>query len=83
MSPKNTSYRHSGPDLHRDKLQPESGVPGGNRDPVFEMVPGFRRDGASTPVSTGVTTFYETIMNCVMASHFEHVWFLVGIQRSS
>jgi hypothetical protein len=31
--------RHSGPVLHRDKLQPESRVPGENRDPVFEMVP--------------------------------------------
>ena len=25
--------RHSGPDFHRDKLQPESRVPGENRDP--------------------------------------------------
>ncbi len=28
----------------RGKLQPESRVPGENRDPVFEMVPDFRRD---------------------------------------
>ena len=36
---------------------PESRVPGENRDPVFEMVPDFRRDDVWTPVSTGVTTF--------------------------
>ena len=40
---------HSGPDLHRDKLQPESRVPGENRDPVFEMVPDFRRDDVWIP----------------------------------
>jgi hypothetical protein len=36
---------------------PESRVPGENRDPVFEMVPDFRRDEVWTPVFTGVTTF--------------------------
>ncbi len=36
--------RHSGPDFHRDKLQPESRIPGENRDPVLDMVPDFRRD---------------------------------------
>jgi len=40
---------HSGPDFHRDKLQPESRVPGENRDPVFEMVPDFRRDDVWMP----------------------------------
>ena len=40
---------------------PESRVPGENRDPVFEMVPDFRRDDVWTPVFTGVTTFYENI----------------------
>jgi hypothetical protein len=40
---------------------PESRVPGENRDPVFEMAPDFRRDDVWTPVSTGVTTFYEII----------------------
>ncbi len=40
---------------------PESRVPGENRDPVFEVVPDFRRDDVWTPVSTGVTTFYENI----------------------
>jgi hypothetical protein len=34
----------------RDKLQPESRVPGENRDPGFEMVPDFRRNDAWTPV---------------------------------
>jgi hypothetical protein len=33
----------------RGKLQPESRVPGENRDPVFEMVPDFRRDGLWMP----------------------------------
>jgi hypothetical protein len=28
----------------RDKLQPESRVPGENWDPLVEMVPDFRRD---------------------------------------
>ena len=41
--------RHSGPDFHRGKLQPESRVPGENRDPVFEMVPDFRRDDVWMP----------------------------------
>ena len=41
--------RHSGPDFHRDKLQPESRVPGENRDPVLEIVPDFRRDGVWMP----------------------------------
>ena len=40
---------------------PESRVPGENRDPVSRMAPGFRRDGVWTPVSTGVTTFYDSI----------------------
>ena len=34
---------------------------GVNQDPIFEMVPGFRRDDVWTPVFTGVTAFYETI----------------------
>jgi hypothetical protein len=33
----------------------EPRVPGGNQDPVFKMVPGFRRDDVWTPVFTGVT----------------------------
>jgi hypothetical protein len=41
--------RHSGPDFHRDKLQPESRVPAENRDPVFEKVPDFRRDDVWMP----------------------------------
>jgi hypothetical protein len=45
----------------RDKLQPESRVPGENREPVFKIVPGVRRDDAWTPVFTGVTIFYEAI----------------------
>ena len=40
---------------------PESRVPGENRDPVFEMVPDFRRNDVWTPGFTGVTTFYETV----------------------
>ncbi len=40
---------HSGHEFHRDKLQPESRVPGENRDPVFEMVPYFRRDDVWMP----------------------------------
>ncbi len=44
--------RHSGPDFHRDKLQPESRIPGKNRDPVIDMVPDFRRDDVlDAPVS--------------------------------
>ena len=39
----------------RGKLQPESRIPGGNREPVFKMVPDFRRDWDWTPVFTGVT----------------------------
>ena len=33
----------------RDKLQPESRVPGENRDLVFEMVPDFCRDDVWMP----------------------------------
>ena len=33
----------------RGKLQPESRVPGENRDLVFEMVPDFRRDNVWMP----------------------------------
>jgi hypothetical protein len=50
---------HSGSDCHRDKLQPESRIPGENQDPVTDMVPdfrpvyravqGFRRDGVWMP----------------------------------
>jgi hypothetical protein len=43
---------------------PESRVPGENRDPVYEMVPDFRRDDVWTPAFAGVTlqeTFYEII----------------------
>jgi len=52
---------------------PESRVPGENRDPVYEMVPDFRRDDVWTPAPglkhagtgfAGVTlqeTFYESI----------------------
>jgi len=46
---------------------PESRLPGENRDPVFERVPDFRRDDVWTPVSTGVTTFYDSI-NFIMGS---------------
>src|SRR4030042_1682742 len=41
--------RQSGPDFHRDNLQPESRVPGEDRDPVFDMVPDFRRDDVWMP----------------------------------
>jgi len=51
---------------------PECRVPGENRDPVFEMAPDFRRDDVWTPVSTGVTTFYENIN----FRHFRH--FILG-----
>jgi len=34
---------------------PESRVPGENRDPVFEMVPDFRRDDVWIPASAGMT----------------------------
>jgi len=37
------------PYQERGKLQPESRVPGENRDPVFEMVPDFRRDDVWMP----------------------------------
>jgi len=30
-------------------------IPGENRDPVFEMVPDFRRDDVWIPVYTGMT----------------------------
>jgi len=43
---------------------PESRLPGENRDPVFEMVPDFRRDDVWTPAFAGVTlqkTFCEMI----------------------
>jgi hypothetical protein len=43
------------------RRKPESRVPGENRDPAFEIIPYFRRDGLWTPVFTGVTTFYEII----------------------
>ena len=42
------------------RRKPESGVPGENRGPVFEMVPDLQRDGVWTPVFTGVTTFART-----------------------
>ena len=38
----------------------ESRGPGGNRDSVFEMVSGFRRDGVWIPVFTGMTDIRET-----------------------
>jgi len=41
--------RHSGPDFYRDKLQPESRVSGGNRNPVYKLVPDFHRDDAWMP----------------------------------
>jgi len=34
---------------HERGEKPESRVPGENRDPVFKMVPDFRRDGVSMP----------------------------------
>ena len=40
-------------------------IPGENRDPVFEMVPDFRRDDVWTPAFAGVTlqkTFCEFII---------------------
>jgi hypothetical protein len=36
--------------------------PGGNRGPVFEIVPSLSRDDAWTPVFTGETTFYDFII---------------------
>jgi len=46
------------------RRKPESRVPGENRDPVFELVPDFRRDDVWTPAFAGVTlqgTFCEII----------------------
>ena len=43
--------------------KPESRVPGENRNPVSRMAPDFRRDDVWTPVSTGVTTFYDSIIS--------------------
>ncbi len=60
----------------RDKLQPESRVPGGNRDPVFEMVPGFCQVDAWTPVFTGETTFYETIRRYELNLRHRSEWIL-------
>ena len=45
---KNFKFCHSA-------LDAESRVPGENRDPVFGMVPDFRRDDAWTPAFAGVT----------------------------
>ena len=42
------------PHQARDRLQPESSV--------TELVPGYRLDDVWTPVFTGVTTFYESII---------------------
>ena len=42
------------------RRKPESRVPGENRDPVLEMVPGVRRDDAWMPAFAGMTN-YETI----------------------
>ena len=47
---------------------PESRVPGENWDPVFEMVLDFRRDDVWTPVSAGVTTYYDIIIIGVQPS---------------
>ena len=47
------------------RRKPESRVSCENRNPVSKMFPCFRRDDVWTPVSTGVTTFYEiTIFAC-------------------
>ena len=43
------------------RRKPESRVSCENRNPVSKMFPCFRRDDVWTPVSTGVTTFYENI----------------------
>ena len=46
------------------RRKPEFRVPGENRDPVFEMIPDFRRDDVWTPAFAGETTqktFYEII----------------------
>ena len=56
--------RHSGPDFHRDKLQPESRIPGENRDPVLDMVPDFRRDDFWMPDQVrhdGITDFVNRL----------------------
>jgi len=60
----------------RGKLQAESRVPGVNRDPIFEMVPGFRRDDVWTPVFTGVTIFYETINDSDFKESKKSFWSL-------
>ena len=39
------------------RRKPESRIPGENRDPVFKMVPGFRRDDVWTPAFAGVTVW--------------------------
>jgi len=62
---------------------PESRVPGENRDPDFEMAPDFRRDDVWTPVTTGVTTFYENINIkdfefCIVVSHVAF-WTLLSV----
>jgi len=59
-SPERRTLERQG-SLSSFRRKPESRVPGENRDPVFEMVPDFRRDDVWTPVFTGVTTFYENI----------------------
>jgi hypothetical protein len=45
------------------RRKPESRIPGGNREPIFELVPDFRRDDVWTPVFTGETNtvrFFHT-----------------------
>jgi hypothetical protein len=51
-----------------DRVRGRRRNPGENRDPVLEMVPDFHRDDVWTPVSTGVTTFYDIIIIGILAS---------------
>ena len=44
-------------------LDTESRVPGENRDPVFEMVPDFRRDDIWIPASAGITNSRQAARN--------------------
>jgi len=46
---------HSGQPRIESGGDPDSRVPGENRDPVYKMAPDFRRDDVWTPVFTGET----------------------------
>jgi len=42
------------------RRKPESRLLGQNPDPAFDIAPGFRRDDAWAPVSTGVTLSFQS-----------------------